>query len=164
MCVQQQCRNDASACSINTNVTLLCYGVDMPVSRGGTLGATRKKNRKITQYRVENSMNTETAWMDKTEYRNEEGKISEIPHEKHCNTENPNVPLFQLVNTFFQQWWLTSFVITLLSRLNNIVDNSEPFWSMHAARVSMRNRSYSTYRTFPYAVFIHQHIAWMKFP
>ena len=27
--------------------------------------------REIPQYRVENSMNTETAWMDKTKYRTE---------------------------------------------------------------------------------------------
>ena len=44
-----------------------------------------EKNRKIPQYSVENSMNIETAWMDKTEYRTEAAKLP-----KYRNTENPN--------------------------------------------------------------------------
>ena len=47
-----------------------------------------EKNRKIPQYSVENSMNIETAWMDKTEYRTEAAKLP-----KYRNTENPNFPL-----------------------------------------------------------------------
>ena len=46
----------------------------------GLLGCTLNrntggKNREIPQYRVENSMNTETAWMDITKYSTEAAKL-----------------------------------------------------------------------------------------
>ena len=50
----------------------------------------REQNREIPQYRGENSMNTETAWMDKTKYRTEAAKL---PKYRTKNTTIPKIPM-----------------------------------------------------------------------
>ena len=64
----------------------------------GLLGCTLNrntggKNREIPQYRVENSMNTETAWMDITKYSTEAAKLP-----KYRKSQCP--PLFNVFSLF----------------------------------------------------------------